>query len=112
MINCYPKSARIRTRRQFQRISQQCTKHVGQWIIVEARENKYNLTRLGITASKHFGNSVQRNRFKRIVREAFRLCRHQLPQGFDLNVKPRNGDYKAKSTEILAELLSFVNKPT
>lgn len=46
--------------------------------------------RLGITASRHFGKAHKRNSFKRIVREAFRQCQHLLPEGLDINVKPRN----------------------
>lgn len=35
--------------------------------------------KLGITVSKKFGKAHERNYFKRIVREAFRQQRHQLP---------------------------------
>ena len=33
-----------------------------------------------------------RNRWKRLLREAFRLCREELPGGIDLVVIPRGGD--------------------
>lgn len=99
---------RIRKRSQYQRIAQQSKRHVGYWIIVDARENKASSTKLGITASRHYGIAVERNRFKRIVREAFRLCHQQLRLGFDLNVKPRQMARKAKSSDIQAELLNFL----
>jgi len=66
--------------------------------------------RLGITASRHYGIAVERNRFKRIVREAFRLSQHQLQTGLDINVKPRPAAHKAKTADIIVELISIVGK--
>jgi len=45
--------------------------------------------RLGLSVAKKVGSAVVRNRWKRIVREAFRLCREMLPYGVDLVVIPR-----------------------
>lgn len=107
----FPKSARVRTRRQYQRISQHGQRHVGEWVVVDVCRSKGNSTKLGITASRHYGMAVQRNRFKRIVREAFRLCRAQLLVGFDINVKPRQMAHKAKTADVLAEILCFLKQP-
>lgn len=102
---------RIRKRGQYQRISQQSKRHVGYWIIVDARQNNKPFTKLGITASRHYGIAVERNRFKRIVREAFRLSRLQLQSGFDLNIKPRHAARKATFFDIQTELLNFLGSP-
>lgn len=100
----------MRTRRQYQRIAQQPTRHVGYWAIFETRSNKNSTTKLGITASRHFGIAVERNRFKRIVRDAFRLCRLELFEGLDINIKPRQTAKKAKTADILSELLRYLGK--
>lgn len=101
---------RLRTRYQYQRIAQHSKRYVGYWTIIDARKTQYPLTRLGITASRHYGIAVARNRFKRIVREAFRLCYSQLQVGFDLNIKPRQAANKAKPANIQAELLKFLSQ--
>lgn len=47
--------------------------------------------RLGVAVSKRHGNAVRRNRIKRLSREAFRLMRPELPEGFDFVMVPRVG---------------------
>lgn len=42
------------------------------------------LTRLGVVASKKVGNSVERNRAKRLLREAFRLRKALFGPGIDV----------------------------
>jgi len=59
-------------------------------IVVYARKTGQPVTRLGLSVGRRYGNSVCRNRIKRLLREAFRLSRHELPEGYDLIVVPRN----------------------
>ncbi len=41
--------------------------------IMKSRPDKQYINRIGITASKKIGGAVQRNRAKRVIREALRL---------------------------------------
>jgi ribonuclease P protein component len=45
--------------------------------------------RLGLSVSRRVGGAVVRNRWKRLLREAFRLTQSRLPPGLDLIVVPR-----------------------
>ena len=60
-------------------------------LVVYGCENDLPHPRLGLSVSRKVGGAVVRNRWKRLIREAFRLTREQLPQGVDLIVIPRRG---------------------
>ena len=59
-------------------------------LIVYGVENGLDYTRLGISASKRkIRKAADRNRVKRLLREAFRLSKPELPSGVDLIIVPR-----------------------
>jgi ribonuclease P protein component len=102
----FPKTSRLRKRRQFQRLSYG-KRHAGNWIVLESRENNQGVIRLGITVTKRYGKAHDRNRFKRIVREAFRRCQGELQAGLDINVKPRLNAKEAKPSDIQEDLMQL-----
>ena len=59
-------------------------------IIVYGLENGLDFPRLGISASKRkIRKASGRNRVKRLLREAFRLTKGEIPPGVDLIIVPR-----------------------
>jgi ribonuclease P protein component len=58
-------------------------------LIVYASPNELPHPRLGLSVSRKVGGAVTRNRWKRLLREAFRQSRSALPAGVDLIVIPR-----------------------
>ena len=104
----FSKKDRLLNRYEYKRISRQGNRLIGTRICIDwARSSKG--IRLGITASTHYGNAPERNRFKRLVREAFRLSRGQIPSGIDLNVIPRKLAKNAVFADIKAELCCMLS---
>jgi len=50
--------------------------------------NSLDTKRFTIITSKHLGNSVRRNRLRRLFREAMRLNKYSIRDGLDIVIKP------------------------
>jgi ribonuclease P protein component len=62
-------------------------------LVVHGVENHCQHPRLGISVSRRkVRRAHARNRLKRLIREAFRLSKAELPGGLDLVVIPRRED--------------------
>ena len=87
----FPKSVHIRSRLDFARVYEQGSRVSDAVLLVTAARNDEPHTRIGLSVSKRCGNAVHRNRWKRLIREAFRLSRAEIATGIDLVVQPRAG---------------------
>lgn len=67
--------------------------------VIYVRINGRSFNRLGITAGKKVGNAVQRNRAKRLIRQAYRNVEIDLPIGIDLVIVARSHLCTVKSQE-------------
>jgi len=76
----------IKLNREFHRVYKRGQRKGGKFVSVYALKNKLSSNRLGITVGKKFGNSVQRNRMKRLIRENYRLIEEKLCCGYDIVV--------------------------
>ncbi|MFP4053061.1 MAG: ribonuclease P protein component [Phycisphaerae bacterium] len=83
---------RLRRRPEISRAFEQGARVVDNRISLQGvRRETGQPTRCGVAVSKRHGNAVKRNRLKRICREAFRLARPDLSDGWDLVILPRAG---------------------
>ena len=81
---------RIRSNDDFRRAFERKRSASDDVLIVYAAENGLEHVRLGISVGKRkIRKAHDRNRFKRLVREAFRLNKCDLPPGVDFVVVPR-----------------------
>jgi ribonuclease P protein component len=106
----FPKNARVRTRRHYQRLYSQGKKFFGELIGVDLIFGQSPRPRLGITVSKKHGKAHERNLFKRLVREAFRHSAPFLPSNMEINVFPKVPIEKMHKSGIEADLLFFAKK--
>ncbi|MCE9546254.1 MAG: ribonuclease P protein component [Planctomycetia bacterium] len=80
-------------------------------LIVYGLPNERAYPRIGLSVSRKVGGAVVRNRWKRLLREAFRLSRSELPAGIDLVVLPRRGTPELQSvSESLVRLARQVSQ--
>ncbi|WP_412971094.1 ribonuclease P protein component [Glaciecola sp. MF2-115] len=78
--NSFPRESRLLTPKNFSFVFDQAIPAVSNHITILARHNELETARLGITVpKKKVKNATDRNKIKRIIRESFRLQRHQLP---------------------------------
>ena len=65
--------------------------------------NNLGYSRFMVTLVKKYGNSVQRNRAKRIAREVFRLNKHRFKPGFDIVTVffPDDDNYYSRELQML-----------
>jgi ribonuclease P protein component len=82
----FPKTNRLRTAADFRRVYDRRRSVTNGRITVCGCENDVGHTRLGVSVSRKVGSAVVRNRWKRMLREAFRLSREKLPASIDLVV--------------------------
>lgn len=72
--------------------------------------NQSSERRIGFAAGKRLGNAVVRNRIKRMMREAYRLHRADLPEGHDFILVGRQPAVGVKSQEIVSAFLHLCGR--
>jgi len=108
----FPKALRLRRRRQFLSIQRDGTRrHTAHLVFIRGRAET-DLPRLGVTVSARVGNSVRRNRIKRLLREVFRHQRTNLAP-CDLVVIAKSGAGEltyGQAVREFSEALGLVSK--
>lgn len=91
MSESFPKSAHLRKPAEFDRVYASKTFASDDVLVVNAAANDLGISRLGLSVSRKVGPAVVRNRWKRLIREAFRKSRGEMTAGIDLVVRPKRG---------------------
>ena len=107
--NRFRRSDRLRRAADFAAVFAQRRSVGDRVLLIFARENQMEHSRLGLSVSRKVGHAVQRNRWKRLIREAFRRQRADLPAGLDLVVIPRR-DVRPRLNEVAASLVELAGR--
>lgn len=77
---------------------------------VYVKKTRQKTNRLGITATKKIGNAVERNRARRVIKEAYRLLEDELPVGYDFVIVARKMAVAVKMQDVQAGLRRVIQK--
>ena len=93
---------------EFQRVYGRGKYASSRTLVVYVLANRSGNRRLGITTSRKVGNSVVRNRIRRLIRENLRTLLGSLPTGRDIVVVARKADESAGFESVGLELRSLL----
>jgi len=106
----FPKRERLKRRRDFALVFREGRAVSDRTLVVHARPNGLDFNRVGVAVGRRHGNAVSRNALKRLLREAYRTQKPDLPRGHDVVLVPRQGcsrDFQVLSRSV-ATLLGEV----
>lgn len=101
---------RLRRKRDLDRVFAEGAQRKGRLLSVRCLANGLPHRRLGIALGRGWRKAVARNRAKRLIREAFRTHKHELPEGVDVVVVAWPGWGEPSVGAIAAELVRLARQ--
>lgn len=99
-----PRGSRLRRAAEFQALHRRGDTWAGREALIRRLPNTLGFPRLGVGSPRRYGSAPARNRFRRLVREAFRMEQHALGS-YDFLLTPRKGLVRPTLAGLRADLL-------
>ena len=106
----FPKTDRILKRGIFRRVYEEGRKIQARHFTAFVLSNSGGQPRIGITATRKMGNSVERNRARRLVREVFRKNKWLVPQGVDIVINVKRSLAEASYGDLEGDFITFLER--
>ncbi|MCP5465578.1 MAG: ribonuclease P protein component [Thermotogae bacterium] len=85
----FERNERLKLRRDFERLFEKDNRVINDFFVIVYCKNGLDHSRIGISVKRKFGNSPERNRLKRYLREIYRNNKTLFPVGIDYLFIPR-----------------------
>ena len=107
--NSFPQSMRLKKGHEFRQLREEGSSINGKLIVLSHIEAPDDSLRIGIIVSKKFDKkAVERNRAKRIIREAFRLIQHRIEKPVWIVFIARKFLHGRKMQQVQEEILMLL----
>lgn len=106
----FPKTDRLLKRDLFRRVYEEGRKIQARHFTAFVLPNSGGQPRIGITATRKMGNSVERNRARRLVREAFRKNKWLVPHGVDIVINVKQSLARAGYRDLEGDFVTFLER--
>jgi ribonuclease P protein component len=80
------------------------------YIVLFYKKNNLSYNRIAFLASKKVGNSVERNRARRLMKENYRFLKSHIKIGYDIVFIARNSINGKKAYDVEKSMKNAVNK--
>ena len=102
----FPKRERLRHGHEFRTVYERGRKTLGKLAVLYVLEEPGQpYVNVGVVTSRAIGGAVQRNRARRLLREAYRVNKHKLKDNLRMIIAARTAIRDKRLREVEAELL-------
>lgn len=104
------KSDVLRKKEDFKQIYKKEKSVPSRFVVLFYKKNEFPYNRKAFLASKKVGNSVQRNRARRLLRESYRQLEADIPSGWDFIFIARNAILDSKCEDVKNSMRSTLKR--
>lgn len=94
----------------FKRVRQSGKSYAHPLVVLVTQKNETKNLKVGVTAGKTIGTAVQRNRAKRLLREAMRTLIPNIASGVDLILVARSKLVTSSLTDVTSALINLFER--